>query len=507
MQILIEQIKENEKNNKYNNLTVCRCEVTIFIFDEQGNKRIDVNDIDKILDTHGVARYAWVLHDKDHLSDGTPKKPHVHIFMNFGNSKSCRIKDIANWFNTQPNFVEKIKTTWEQAVAYTVHAFDQSKYQYDISEVHTYGVDVQECINKVKVKKEKKSDKELVEESLRLIAQGATLREIKKKLDTYNPTLYLKKHKLFEDARDVYVRMNIPTPTWKVNIYIDAKDSNGQSGGIGKSQLTIALAKKIASEWFGMSLDLDKEDDDYHKNFIAKTSEDGKLFGDYEGQPILIWDEMKASSLIHKLGREPMKKLTDDHPDTMTFDKKYSSVSMKAWINIFNGCDDFKTFVDGLAGEYFDKNKNFIAADDKSQQWRRFQINVHLTEDEAQFFVNKGYFEGTREYETFIQVGQMKLKVANILQQFGTIDTPSIRDFSDRALLITEAAKQKAIGSKRPIDEDKGVTEESWDEDALNLLKINDEKMISNSKKSQSSEFVDAEDCPFDDCEQMWLFE
>lgn len=318
--------------------------------------------------------------------------------------------------------------------------------------------------------------------------------------------IFTKYYDKITKARDVYIKMAIPDPTWKINIYIDAKDSNGNTGGMGKSQLTMALAKKLAKEWFGMDSDLDKQDSSYYKNFVFTTGKEGSEFQSYEAQPIIIWNEKTAAYLIRKFGRDDMKDIMDDHPTNMELNKKYGSCFMKAYVNIFNGAEDFDKFIDGLAGEYIDKEGHYHKADDKTQQYRRIQFNIHITEEEVQFFINKGYFAETREYESFIQVGAMKLKVANVMKTYGTLEAPSIKDFQDRALVISESSKQKAIGERRPLDEDKGVVDEAWDKNALNLLKIDDENMSTKSV-NQLSEFVDAEDCPFEDCEQMRLFE
>lgn len=91
-----------------------------------------------------LSQYVVIRHDKDvvtaddvakapYLQLGALKKPHIHAFLKFPNSR--KFSEIANWFNIEEQYVHKITaTTYEKAVIYAVHANAPAKYQYQVTE-------------------------------------------------------------------------------------------------------------------------------------------------------------------------------------------------------------------------------------------------------------------------------------------------------------------------------------------------------------------------------------
>lgn len=78
------------------------------------------------------SNYAYIMHDKDILEDGSSKKIHYHIVISFKNYRWRNA--IANELNINPNYIEKIRNL-ENSLKYLIHYNNSNKYQYDIDEV------------------------------------------------------------------------------------------------------------------------------------------------------------------------------------------------------------------------------------------------------------------------------------------------------------------------------------------------------------------------------------
>lgn len=95
---------------------------------------ISLKDMESALSHKTIKRWAYILHDKDTKEDGTLKNPHYHIICDLGKNP-YEVESIAKWFNIEPQYVSKIKTTIDDAFAYLVHNNDDSKYSYSPSYV------------------------------------------------------------------------------------------------------------------------------------------------------------------------------------------------------------------------------------------------------------------------------------------------------------------------------------------------------------------------------------
>ena len=62
-------------------------------------------------------------------------------------------------------------------------------------------------------------------------------------------------------------------------------------------------------------------------------------------------------------------------------------------VNIVNSVQDYKEFLDGLAGEYVDKEGVLHKAEDKGQSYRRFPIIMPLHTMDIDILFSK-YFTG-----------------------------------------------------------------------------------------------------------------
>lgn len=80
-----------------------------------------------------IKSYAIVIHDRDLLESGEPKKKHFHIVLTF--SDTTTIGAVAKGLHVECQYVEKIRTTTKSALLYLVHRNDPDKFQYKPEDV------------------------------------------------------------------------------------------------------------------------------------------------------------------------------------------------------------------------------------------------------------------------------------------------------------------------------------------------------------------------------------
>lgn len=77
-------------------------------------------------------QYAYILHDKDFTDDGTIKKSHYHVVVQFKNAKWNT--SIAEELKITDNYIQQCRNL-ELALEYLIHRNEETKFQYDIDEV------------------------------------------------------------------------------------------------------------------------------------------------------------------------------------------------------------------------------------------------------------------------------------------------------------------------------------------------------------------------------------
>jgi hypothetical protein len=80
-----------------------------------------------------IKTYCCIIHDKDVLSDGLPKRKHFHAVLTFSNATT--IGAVAKGLSVPSQCVEKIKNTTKTARLYLIHKNDIDKFQYDAKDV------------------------------------------------------------------------------------------------------------------------------------------------------------------------------------------------------------------------------------------------------------------------------------------------------------------------------------------------------------------------------------
>lgn len=94
---------------------------------------LPVGGVMLIIKTLPVERFAYILHDKDMLPDGTPKKTHIHVLLWF--NKYVNTRSLLKKFGLSPEFCPQTIKCKEKMERYLLHLDDEKKHQYFMSEV------------------------------------------------------------------------------------------------------------------------------------------------------------------------------------------------------------------------------------------------------------------------------------------------------------------------------------------------------------------------------------
>lgn len=81
-----------------------------------------------------IKKYFFILHDKDKDEEGNIKKPHYHVYLNFGRD-SIQISSVAEWFGIKENSIQRIKGHMIDVIRYYTHEKEPDKHQYAYSDI------------------------------------------------------------------------------------------------------------------------------------------------------------------------------------------------------------------------------------------------------------------------------------------------------------------------------------------------------------------------------------
>ena len=339
-----------------------------------------------------ISRWAYIKHDKDIYTNekilqdkpelkGSPKTDHWHIIMQF--TYNQELDRIADWFGVAPNFFEKGRgqNAFEEKCHYITHEADNQqslgKHLYSDNEVYS-NFDFRATVDSYTKRKLELMNRYgktslSVRDQLRLdvLVNGVSLREIKKEY----PLNYADDLSKLKSLRFEYLCAQKPAPL-RMNIYIDGQ------GRVGKDLMSVGIARS----WFP-----NLPDDECF--FIVGAK--GVAFEGYDGQPVIIWSDRRSASFIAEFGRENVfSGIFNTFPNQRsTQNVKYGSVPLLNTINIVNGVEDYKTFLDGLAGEYTSRDNIRYKAEDKNQAYGRFPLIIPVRYDDFDIMINKGYAE------------------------------------------------------------------------------------------------------------------
>lgn len=368
-----------------------------------------------LLSHRTVKRWAYICHDKDVYSAldeeqnpnhkaGEIKPCHWHVVLECGSNVEIGV--VARWLGVAENFVETAKGAgaFLDCVQYLTH--EQEKQQllgkrlYADSEVKSNFEFRAELDKRAENRAKYNRDLNLKERiRMKVLLNGMTLRQV---IDKY-PYEFQQDFAYLERCRIRYISKIAPMPRRRINYYVEG------SGGIGKGLISRALARALIDRD-----NLLKDDEIFFEVGADRTSFEG-----YDGQPVLIWNDCRASTLLTKLeGRENVFNVFDPHPADIQQNIKYGSIRLNNEINIVNSVQTWKEFLDELAAEY-KRNGQVHKAEDKKQSYRRFPFFLVLHEEDYDLGMNKGVFDGTREFEQYMMYRGMQANMRRIADRCG----------------------------------------------------------------------------------------
>lgn len=299
-----------------------------------------------------IQNYAFILHDKDtYLNEkeaqlngkniGDLKNPHWHIYLRFNYSHDT--KHIAKWFNTEENFVSKIKGRFSDALMYMIHANRTDKYQYDEKEVVSDFDWKSEAQQDIFLRKYK-LDTRLVD-----ILSKIELGEIKE----YNITNHISiiENNIYSSAIEKAFKYR--TNTLKgIERDMECVFITGMSGS-GKT----TLAKKIAK-------------DKNYQTYISSGSND--VLDDYQGQECIILDDLRSNCL----GLADLLKMLDNNTSS-SVKSRYKNKVLECKLIIITTVKSIDDFFEDI----FKKDESII------QLKRRCKLHISIDSKHITFKV------------------------------------------------------------------------------------------------------------------------
>ena len=391
-----------------------------------------------------VTRWAYICHDEDVYSaldeehnpnhrKGDKKPRHWHVVLEFKNN-AVEIGVVARWLGIPENFVNVAKGqgAFLDCVQYLTHEDDKQqglgKRLYDDSRVRA-NFDFREELDR-RAERKARYGKDLNEkERIRneVLLHGMTLRQVIRQF----PLQYQDDFVHLEKCRLRYISNIADMPEVRINYYIEGR------GGIGKGLISKAIARALFDRDGTMA------DDDLY----FEVGSDRASFEGYDGQPVIIWNDCRAYTLLQKLGgRENVFNVFDLFPPNIKQNIKYGSVRLNNMVNIVNSVQPYTEFLDGLAGEYKDKDGTVQKAEDKGQSYRRFPFFLLLHEEDYDLGMNKGVFDGTREYEQYMIYRGLRGNMQRIAERCG--DNHELYNMVTRKALAPVVDKHDKLGDK-----------------------------------------------------------
>ncbi|QKX95696.1 MAG: replication initiator protein [Rapeseed phyllody phytoplasma] len=301
--------------------------------------------IENILEAkkNAIQNYAFILHDKDIYQNekeaqlngkkiGDLKTPHWHIYLRFNNAYD--VKHIAQWFNTEENFVSKIKGRFSDALMYMIHANRTDKHQYDEREVVSDFDWKSEAQQDIFLRKYK------IDTRLKDILTKIHSGEIKE----YNITNYISiiEHNIYSAAIEKAFKYR--TNTLKgIERNMECVFITGMSGS-GKT----TLAKKIAKE-------------KNYQTYISSGSND--VLDDYQGQECIILDDLRSNCL----GLTDLLKMLDNNT-SYSVKSRYKNKVLECKLIIITTVKSIDDFFEDI----FKKDESII------QLKRRCKLHISL---------------------------------------------------------------------------------------------------------------------------------
>lgn len=387
----------------------------------------------------GLKRWAYVLHDKDTYTEhdvpegksiGDIKPRHWHVVLEFKNGTS--FDSVANSFKLPTHLVEKVEGYhgfWDM-MRYFTHMDEKQqalgKHVYEVEEIKVSDESVRADYELFLEKKMEVPDS--IENILeRVRTDGMSLREAKKKLSAMNSAKY---YTHLKRARDEYLQ-NVPLPAHRTNYYVTGL------GGTGKSTFATMMAKS-------MFPDLPDEECFYI------VGDRNVALDEYNGQPVIIWDDWRADTFVHQFGRETVFKMFDVVPKEAIFNKKFGSVRLINSVNIVTAVTSFKDFISGMSGNYVDRHGNVHVSEDDTQAYRRFPFFVEVSSENIDVYASH-YATGMKNgsHQTYSSLLRMDVNIREIATSREGVSTKAIEHVSNPIIETVKGTKYFEKGDDR----------------------------------------------------------
>ena len=309
------------------------------------------------------------------------KPDHIHCLVKFvkidGRLFGGTLLQIADALGVEPQYIEKPKTgrfSYDNCLAYLIHAKDEDKHQYDVSEVVSSGcckdgkplfrpyVDYYNERKKdweagrIKKKNDKaRVDADILEE---MILTGQVCRNQILLTNEYYD-IYARNKRRCEDALDTYAQHKIAKTVRAMEngeFKLSVLFITGQSGS-GKSMFTDKVTRQIIS-------DAKKQ---YNEDWTVCSVAASNPFDEYNGEEVLIMDDLRGMSLT----ASDWLKLLD--PDRAHYGgARYRNKRIACRVVIINSEKDVLEFF------YYLKNSGGNKSEAMDQFFRRIMARVKV---------------------------------------------------------------------------------------------------------------------------------
>lgn len=397
------------------------------------NKNIIEYAIQQRIDS--LKAYAYIRHDRCLYNSeddiplgrkvGDAREPHWHVVLQFKNA--VNLDALARSFNVPPNLIKIIRGTgaFLDCIQYITHEDpkqweEKGKTRYPREEVFFASKKVADywwdVLDSRTERRMELPSKEIASSIHKKIIDG------KIDLDeayAINPEVFNENENLFKRARRNYISQ-MKLPVVRSNYYISGP------GGAGKTVAAIALAR---------SLFPDIEED---KKLYTIIGDKKVAFDQYDGQPVIIWDDWRPEELLSTFGRGLTWKIFAINPEQVIVNVKYGHASLVNVVNIVTSVVPFMQFIDKLSDEYKDTRGNIQPAEDKGQGYRRFPMFIEVTPQSLELFVTQAMTGGERSlYEPVLRVDTILTDLAKnkSLENYQKVMAPVIE--------VGEAVKSK----------------------------------------------------------------
>ncbi|HEM3590933.1 TPA: hypothetical protein U1C03_002130 [Streptococcus suis] len=371
-----------------------------------------------------LINWAYCCHDKDKIIEddvkvnpelklGDLRGKHWHVMLKFKNA--IELSSVAKAFNVPENMIDKWTGAgaFEDGVYYMTHEHDnqreKGKHVYDRSEIIFQNEKIAQATwDAIDTREDRRmfklSKTEAVERYIEKLSKGKmTLRQVFEE----DNVVYVENEGTFKRARRLYLKHS-QLPLVRSNFYIHGE------GGAGKGVISKALARSMYPDLI---------DDECF--FVVG---DGKVaFDNYDGQPVIIWDDWRGDDLLSKFDRGTIWKIFAIHPEKVSQNVKHGEVILANAVNIVNSVDTFEKFINDLAGEYTDNNKTVHKAEDPGQGYRRFPLFINVAPESFQLYASMALTGGEmKEYKKIVNMNVITAHLAknDILENEMTVMKP-----------------------------------------------------------------------------------